>query len=57
MELRTIKPDDYDAVAALICETTNRWYAARTMGPILTGGPAACSVFTDVYEALDPGAA
>ena len=55
MRLRAIKPDDYDAVAALICESTNRWYAARNMGPIFPGGAAACRVFTDVYEGLDPG--
>jgi GNAT superfamily N-acetyltransferase len=55
MRLRALKPTDYDAVAELICESTNRWYAARNMGPIFTGGPAACRVFTDVYEALDPG--
>jgi GNAT superfamily N-acetyltransferase len=55
MRLRAITPADYDAVAALICESTNRWYAARNMGPIFPGGPAACRVFTDVYEALDPG--
>jgi GNAT superfamily N-acetyltransferase len=55
VKLRTITPDDYDAVAGLICESTNRWYAQRNMGPIFTAGPAACRVFTDVYEALDPG--
>jgi GNAT superfamily N-acetyltransferase len=55
MQLRAITRDDYDAVARLICESTNRWYAQRNMGPIFTAGPAACRVFTDVYEALDPG--
>ena len=55
MKLRTITPDDYDAVAALICESTNRWYAARNMGPIFAGGPASCRVFLDVYETLDRG--
>src|SRR5687768_9604341 len=55
MKLRAITHDDYDAVARLICESTNRWYAQRNMGPIFTAGPAACRVFTDVYEALDPG--
>src|SRR5688572_13071825 len=55
MKLCTLTPADYDAVAALICESTNRWYAARNMGPIFAGGAAACRVFTDVYEALDPG--
>lgn len=55
MRLRAIKPDDYDAVAALICESTNRWYAARNMEEIFSGGAAVCRLFTDVYEALDPG--
>jgi len=55
MRLRTLKPDDYDAVASLIYESTNRWYAARNSGPIFTGGAETCRVFTDVYEALDPG--
>jgi predicted N-acetyltransferase YhbS len=55
MKLRTLKPDAYAAVAELICESTNRWYAARNMGPIFSGAAAACRVFTDVYEALDPG--
>ena len=55
MKLRAITRDDYDAVARLICESTNRWYAQRNMGPIFTAGPAACRIFTDVYETLDPG--
>jgi GNAT superfamily N-acetyltransferase len=50
-----MRPDERDAVAELICESTNRWYAARNMGPIFPGGPATCRVFPDVYEALDPG--
>ena len=50
-----MRPDEHDAVAALICESTNCWYAARNMGPIFPGGPGTCRVFPDVYEALDPG--
>jgi GNAT superfamily N-acetyltransferase len=42
-------------VAELIHESTNRWYAARNMGPIFTGHPTACRLFCEVYEALDPG--
>jgi len=58
MNLRRLRGGDEserDAVAALICESTNAWYARRGMGPIFPGGPASCRVFPDVYERLDPG--
>src|SRR6266566_4692860 len=55
MTLRAANDADRPEVADLICVSTNYWYRASGKPAIFTNGPAACSVFWDVYEALDPG--
>ena len=53
--LRPLRPDEHDALAALICTSTNAWYQKHRGFEIFTAGPASCRLFPDVYEALDPG--
>ncbi|MBN2022408.1 MAG: GNAT family N-acetyltransferase [Pirellulales bacterium] len=53
--LRRMEAADRAEVAELICLSTNVWYRVRGSGPIFPDGPAACEVFFEVYEALDPG--
>ena len=53
--LRPLRPDEHDAVAALICTSTNAWYQRNRGFEIFTAGPSSCRLFPDVYEALDPG--
>ncbi|CAA9418515.1 MAG: hypothetical protein AVDCRST_MAG64-2727, partial [uncultured Phycisphaerae bacterium] len=53
--LRHATAADRDAVADLICVSTNYWYRASGRPPIFRHGPETCGVFWDVYEALDPG--
>ncbi len=50
-----MRPDEADAVAALIHDSTNAWYRANRGFEVFTAGAASCRLFTDVYEALDPG--
>ena len=53
--LRPLRPDEFDAVASLICASTNAWYQKNRGFEIFTAGPASCRLFPDVYESLDPG--
>lgn len=53
--LRPLRPDEHDAVASLICASTNAWYQKNRGFEIFTAGPASCRLFPDVYESLDPG--
>lgn len=53
--LRMMEQRDWSAVAALVHDSTNAWYAAHGQSPIFTGGPESTQVFCEVYEALDPG--
>lgn len=53
--LRPARPDEADAVAALIHDSTNAWYRKNRGFDIFTAGPQSCRLFPDVYEALDPG--
>jgi GNAT superfamily N-acetyltransferase len=53
--LRAMRPDEADVVAALIHDSTNAWYRRNRGFEIFTAGPQSCRLFTDVYEALDPG--
>lgn len=55
MILRTMQPVDYEAVAELVCESTNAWYHANGKPPIFLGGHASTMLFCEVYESLDPG--
>jgi len=50
-----MKPEEASDVAALIFHSTNHWYESHGHGKIFPGKPEDCSVFTDVYEDLDPG--
>ena len=52
--LREMTPADRDMVAALIRESTNRWYVAAGRSAIFQGDPDATAVFFDVYHDL-PG--
>ena len=54
--LHTMQQEDRDAVARLIFDSTNHYYAKRlSAGPIFSAGPESTRLFCDVYEALDPG--
>jgi GNAT superfamily N-acetyltransferase len=53
--LRAATPDDACAVADLICISTNYWYDVQRGFRVFPAGPDSCRLFTDVYEALDPG--
>ena len=54
--LRPMRQEDRTAVARLIFESTNQYYAARLgTGPVFTAGPESTRLFCDTYEALDPG--
>ncbi len=55
IELRGIRPDDWPAVAELICVSTNVWYDTHGMAGPFQAGPEATMLFCEVYEALDPG--
>lgn len=53
--LRHATAADRDAVADLICISTNYWYRASGRPPIFQQGPETCTLLWDVYEAMDPG--
>ena len=53
--LRSMLASDFDAVAALICDSTDSWYRAAGKQEIFPGGPQSTRLFCDVYESLDPG--
>jgi len=53
--IRPLRRDEFTAVAELIHQSTNAWYAARGLGPIFPGPPEDCRLFPEVYEDLDPG--
>ena len=50
-----MRPDEADAVAALVHDSTNAWYRKNRGFEVFSAGPQSCRLFTDVYEALDPG--
>ena len=56
VRLRTIRREDFPAVAELIYVSTNAWYQAHGRPPIFSGGPDATMLFCEVYDDLDPGA-
>jgi GNAT superfamily N-acetyltransferase len=53
--LRAMRADELDAVAALICASTNAWYKSNRGFDVFTAGEASCRLFPETYEALDPG--
>lgn len=53
--LRPATADDRSELHDLICVSLNYWYRSAGKLAIVTGGPDACSVFWDVYNAIDPG--
>ena len=55
IELRRLRPDEWDAAARLVHESTNAWYEEHFGRSVFTGDPSNCLVFPEVYEALDPG--
>ena len=55
LRLRAMRPDEFDAVADLICISTNYWYEAQRGFRVFPAGPRSCRLFPEVYEALDPG--
>jgi len=52
--IRDMTPGDRDAVAALIQDSTNRWYTAAGRSAIFRGGVDSTAIFFDLYHAL-PG--
>ena len=55
IEIRRLRPDEWDAVAQLICESTNTYYKEHFGRDAFGDDPSVCLVFPEVYEALDPG--
>lgn len=55
IELRRLRPDEWEAAAALVHESTNAWYGEHFGRVVFGGPPSDCLVFPEVYEALDPG--
>lgn len=55
IEFRPATHEDWEAVAALIYESTNHWYIANGKSAIFTGPPESTLIFCQVYEDLDPG--
>lgn len=55
IEFRAATREDWDAVAALIYESTNQWYIANGKSAIFTGPADSTRLFCEVYEDLDPG--
>lgn len=55
IHLRSMTRSDWPAVANLIYDSTNAWYAAHARAPIFTGPREIAQLFCHVYEALDPG--
>jgi len=53
--LRAMRPDEWPAVAELICVSTNAWYRRNRGFEIFTAGAESCLLFPQTYEALDPG--
>src|ERR1700726_2863364 len=54
-ELRSLRPDEWPAVAEVICDSIRTWYAAAGRPGRFPGGAESCLFFPQVYEALDPG--
>ena len=54
IEIRKMKPDEWNQVADLIFRSTNHWYETHGLGKIFPGDPSDCLVFCEVYEDLDP---
>jgi len=52
---RALQADEWDAVAEVICSSTNAWYEAHHGVTAFPGGVASCRIFPEVYETLDPG--
>lgn len=50
-----MRPDEFDAVADLICASTNAWYQKNRGFEIFSAGPQSCRLFPETYEALDQG--
>ena len=55
MIIRAMQLAEWDEVAQLIHDSTNRWYESHGRPPIFTDGPASTRLFCEVYEDLDPG--
>lgn len=55
IQLRTMGPDDWTEVAALIYDSINAWYQAIGRPPVFTGPKDNAKLFCSVYEQLDPG--
>lgn len=55
MTIRELRQDEWDAVARLIFDSTNAWYARNLNREVFTGDAMACRLFPEVYERLDPG--
>jgi GNAT superfamily N-acetyltransferase len=53
--IETMTADQWEAVAALIHDSTNAWYQSQGRSKIFTAGPTSTRLFCEVYEALDPG--
>jgi GNAT superfamily N-acetyltransferase len=53
--LRSLRQGEFDAVADLICRSTNVWYLKNRGFEVFAAGPQSCRLFPETYEALDPG--
>lgn len=55
IRLRTMRRDDWSAVAALIYDSTNAWCQTHGRPPFFSGSRDSTQLFCAVYEQLDPG--
>ncbi|MFM7320873.1 MAG: GNAT family N-acetyltransferase, partial [Armatimonadota bacterium] len=53
--LRAMRPEDADALAALIHRSTNAWYVARFGQSIFPGPESDCRIFPETYGMVDAG--
>ena len=55
MTIRELREDEWNAVARLVFDSTNAWYARHLHREVFSGDPMVCRLFPEVYERLDPG--
>jgi GNAT superfamily N-acetyltransferase len=54
-EFKTLTPDQWSEVSALIYDSTNIWYRGHGFSEVFQGPKDVCRVFCEVYEQIDPG--
>ena len=55
LEFKTLVPDQWSDVSALIYDSTNMWYQSHGFSEVFRGPKDVCRLFCEVYERIDPG--